>query len=47
LDKEKTQLFISLKVYVAFASTKVCWKQTKQNKQTLNFILHKKTSKSI
>ena len=40
LDKEKTQLFTSLKVFVAFVSTKVCWKLKKQSKQTLNFILH-------
>jgi len=45
--KRKTQLFTSLKVLVAFVSTKVCFKQKKQNKQTLNFVLHPKTSKSI
>jgi len=47
LGNEKTQLFIPMKVFVAFSSTKLCWKQQKQNNQTLNFILHQKTSKSI
>ena len=47
LGKEKTLLFTSLKVFVVFDSTKVCWKQQKQNKQTLSFILHQKSSKSI
>ena len=47
LGKEKTQLFTSLKVSVAFVSTKVYWKQNKQIKQTLNFVLHQKSSKSI
>ena len=46
-SEEKTQLFTSLNVFVAFISTKVCLKQKKQNKKTLNFVLHPKTSKSI
>ena len=33
LGKEKTLLFTSLKVFVVFGSTKVYWKQRKQNKQ--------------
>ena len=46
LGKEKTLLFSSLKVFLVFDSTKVCWKQQKQNKQTLSFILHQKSSKT-
>ena len=47
LDEKNTTLFTSLKVFVVFDSTKVCWKQQKQNKQTLSLILHQKLSKSI
>ena len=46
-DKRKTQLSVSLKVFVVLDSTKVCWKQQKQNTRTLNFILHQKSLKSI
>ena len=47
LGKEKTQPFTSLKVFVAFDSTKLCRKQQKQNKLTLSFLLHQKSSKFI
>ena len=46
-DKKKPSFFISLRVFVILDSTKVCWNQRKGNKQTLSFILHQKSSKSI
>ena len=47
LGKENTHPFTSLKVFVAFDSTKLCWKQQTQNKQSHSFLLHQKSSKSI
>ena len=43
---ENTEFFSSRKVFDVFGKTKVCWKQQKQNKQTLNLILQQKISKS-
>ena len=43
----KNTTFYFAESFCCFDSTKVCWKQQKQNKQTLSFILHQKLSKFI